>query len=77
MSDMEHTAGPPARRAYSREEMIDEARAHMRETFGPCRESANQDAWHGRLGLLVDFVHSRFPAAAALAESARVLGEGK
>ena len=52
----------PCRRAYSREEMIEEAKAYMCETWGPCRESEDRDKWHERLGMLVDFIHDRFPA---------------
>ena len=55
----------PCRRAFSREEMIEEAKAYMRETWGPCRESEDRDKWHERLGMLVDFIHDRFPANAA------------
>jgi hypothetical protein len=51
----------PCRRAFSREEMIEEAKAYMRETWGPCRESEDRDRWHERLGMLVDFIHDRFP----------------
>lgn len=54
----------PCRRAFSREEMIEEAKAYMRETWGPCRESADRDRWHERLGMLVDFIHNRFPSNA-------------
>ena len=52
----------PCRRAFSREEMIEEAKAYMRETWGPCRESEDRDKWHERLGMLVDFIHDRFPS---------------
>ena len=55
----------PCRRAYSREEMIEEAKTYMRETFGPCIASEDRDRWHERLGMLVDFVHDRFPSNAA------------
>jgi hypothetical protein len=51
----------PCRRAFSREEMIEEAKAYMRETWGPCNEAENRDRWHERLGMLVDFIHDRFP----------------
>ncbi len=51
----------PCRRAFSREEMIEEAKAYMRETWGPCRESQAGDRWHERFGMLVDFIHTRFP----------------
>ena len=54
----------PCRRAFSREEMIEEAKSYMRETWGPCRESEERDRWHERLGMLVDFIHDRFPANA-------------
>ena len=47
--------------AFSREEMIEEAKAYMRDTWGPCRESEDRDRWHERLGMLVDFIHDRFP----------------
>jgi hypothetical protein len=53
-----------SRRAFSREEMIEEAKAYMRDTWGPCRESEDRDLWHERLGMLVDFIHDRFPANA-------------
>ena len=58
------TAGStePCRRSYSREEMIEEAKMYMRETYGQCRESEDQDRWHERLGMLVDFIHDRFPS---------------
>ena len=50
--------------AASREEMIEEAKAYMRDTWGPCRESEDRDRWHERLGMLVDFIHDRFPSNA-------------
>jgi hypothetical protein len=50
------------RRAYSREEMVREAQMYMADTWGPVRESANPDRWHERLGMLVDFIHDRFPS---------------
>ena len=53
-----------SRRAFTREEMIEEAKAYMRETWGPCLESEDRDRWHERLGMLVDFIHGRFPANA-------------
>lgn len=53
----------PCRRAYSREEMIDEAKKYMRETYGLCLESNDRDRWHERFGMLVDFVHDRFPTS--------------
>ena len=40
--------------------MIEEAKAYMRETWGPCLESEDRDRWHERLGMLVDFIHGRF-----------------
>lgn len=50
-----------SRRAVSREEMIEEAKAYMRETWGPYRESEDRERWRERLGMLVDFIHDRFP----------------
>jgi len=45
----------------------------MLETWGPCRESEDRDRWHERLGMLVDFIHDRFPSNAP----ARLPGEEK
>lgn len=52
----------PLRKAYSREEIIAEARAYMIATFGRPSESGDKEAWYGRLGMLVDFLTDRFPA---------------
>jgi hypothetical protein len=52
----------PCRRAFSREGMIEEAKDYMRATWGPCRESEDRDRWHKRFGMLVDFIHDRFPS---------------
>lgn len=57
------TNAESCRRAYSREEMIEEAKAYMRETYGPCKECEDRERWHERLGMLVDFIHDRFPAS--------------
>jgi hypothetical protein len=65
----------PCRRAFSREEMIEEAKAYMRETWGPCIASEDRDRWHERLGMLVDFVHDRFPSNAARQFPARSDGK--
>jgi hypothetical protein len=46
--------------------MIEEAKAYMCETWGPCRESEDRDKWHERLGMLVDFIHDRFPSNSVL-----------
>lgn len=60
-----HAEMADSRRAFSREEMIEEAKAYMRDTWGPCRESEDRDLWHERLGMLVDFIHDRFPSNAS------------
>jgi len=74
-AEIERLHGPHAemadsRRAFSREEMIEEAKAYMRDTWGPCREVDDRDLWHERLGMLVDFIHDRFPANAEAHASA-------
>lgn len=51
----------PIRKAYSRDEIMEEARAYMVETFGKPSETVDTLAWHTKYGMLVDFLHDRFP----------------
>ena len=51
----------PCRKAYSREEMIEEAKLFMTENYGKASECGDKDRWHERLGMLVSFIHDRFP----------------
>jgi hypothetical protein len=51
----------PLRVAYSREEIIHEAKSFMIETYGACYASDDKDRWHERFGLLVSFLTERFP----------------
>jgi len=57
--------------------MIEEAKAYMRETWGPCRESDDRNKWHERLGMLVDFIHDRFPASTDITMPTRKIKEGR
>lgn len=49
------------RTAYSREEIIQEAKRFMVETYGPVSQVGDKDKWHEKLGLLVSFLHDKFP----------------
>jgi hypothetical protein len=65
----------PIKVAYSRAEMIENARKWMRDNY-PCEntsESANQ--WMARFGLMVDFITDHFPATKALAAVRPTFGE--
>lgn len=53
----------PVRFGYSREEIYEHAKTFMVETYGPVRESPDKDKWHERYGLLLSFLHDRFPKA--------------
>lgn len=61
--DTEHQ--PPARRAYSRQEITDEAKAWMILNYGMPKDldADARDRWHEKLGLLYDFLTDSFPAA--------------
>ncbi len=61
-SNTKAVAVVPVRRAYSREEMIEAAKAYMVKTFGPSCESGYREEWYANLGLLVDFIGERFPS---------------
>lgn len=54
----------PARRAYSREEMISEARLYMSNNYGmPATLDANErEHWYVKLGMMVDFISDMFPS---------------
>lgn len=52
----------PIRKAYSREEIITEARAYMVKSFGAPQDSGDSHRWYERLGMLADFLSDRFPS---------------
>jgi hypothetical protein len=54
----------PIRTAYTREEIIREAKAWMVEQYGPVKAAGDKDAWYARLGLLVSFLTDKFPVEA-------------
>jgi hypothetical protein len=49
--------GKKAPPIFSRDELIARARAFIVDTYGPVRESKDEDGWYERLGLLVSFAH--------------------
>lgn len=53
----------PLKVTKSRAEMIEHARQWMTKTYGVPKEmdSIDRDAWHGSLGMLVDFIAEVFP----------------
>ena len=55
------TTPEPCRRAYSRSEMFEQARAYICVMFGPCSDAQDQSRWLERLGLLTHFIINHFP----------------
>lgn len=51
---------PPPYRSFSRENLVEEAKKYMRDTYGVPRDMSpeEQDRYHTRLGMLVDFIHT-------------------
>jgi hypothetical protein len=50
--------------AYTREEIIREAKAWLVDQCGPVKEAGDKEAWYARLGLLVSFLTDKFPVEA-------------
>ena len=55
----------PCKTAYSREEMLAEARAWMCNTFGAPStiKGDEREQWYVRLGIMADFITDFFPDA--------------